>query len=99
MLARGRLDLDDALLDLRHLQLEQCLHEQGVGPAENQTRTFRRFLDALENSANRLALMEMLAMILLAVRNDRFGLAELVQHDDELAALDLLHFAGKQLAY
>ena len=37
-------------------------------------------------------------MILLAIRNDRFRLAELVEHDDELAALDLLDLAGEQIA-
>ena len=42
--------------------------------------------------------MEVLAVVLLAVRDDRFRLAELVQHDDQLAALDLLHLAGEQLA-
>src|SRR5712671_7025850 len=41
----------------------------------------------------------MLAVVLLAVGNDRFGLTELRQHDDDLAALDLLHFAGQQLAH
>ena len=45
-----------------------------------------------------LALMVMLAMILLAIRNDRFRFAELVEHDDQLAALDLLHFAREQFA-
>ena len=37
-------------------------------------------------------------MILLAIRNDRFRLAELVEHDHELAALDLLHLAREQIA-
>ena len=42
--------------------------------------------------------MKVLAMVLLAVRDDRFRLAELVEHDDELATLDLLHLAGEQVA-
>src|SRR5688572_10121842 len=37
-------------------------------------------------------------MILLAVRDDRLGFAELVEHDHQLAALDLLHFARQQVA-
>src|SRR4051812_7461530 len=41
--------------------------------------------------------MEMLAVILLAIRNDRFRFAELVEHHDQLAALDLLHLAGQEL--
>ena len=59
---------------------------------------FGRLLDALEHGADRLALMEVLAMVLLAVRDDRLRLAELVEHDHELAALDLLDLAGEQLA-
>src|SRR4051812_41503376 len=42
--------------------------------------------------------MEMLTVVLLAIRNHSFGFAELVEHDDELAALDLLNFSGKQIA-
>src|SRR5688500_3605208 len=42
--------------------------------------------------------MEVLAVILLAVRNDRFCFTEFVEHDHELSALDLLHFAGEQIA-
>ena len=42
--------------------------------------------------------MRAIAMILLAVRDDRLGLAELVEHDHQLAALDLLHLAGEQVA-
>jgi hypothetical protein len=41
--------------------------------------------------------MEVLAVVLLAVRNDRFRFAELVEHDDQLAALDLLDLAGQQV--
>ncbi len=41
--------------------------------------------------------MEMLAVVLLPVRDDRFGFAELVEHHDQFAALDLLDLAGEQL--
>jgi hypothetical protein len=41
--------------------------------------------------------VEVLAMILFAIRDYRFRLAKLVEHHDELAALDLLHFTGQQL--
>ena len=37
-------------------------------------------------------------MILLAIRHDRLGFAEAVEHDHELAALDLLDLAREQLA-
>src|SRR5262249_12450692 len=91
-------NLDDVLLDLRHLESEQRLDEQRVGTTQDEARPFGRFLDALEYRANRLALMEMLAMVLLAIRNDRFRLAELVEHHDELATLDLLDLAGQKVA-
>src|SRR5215813_2029918 len=42
--------------------------------------------------------MKVFAMVLLAIRNDRFGLAKLVQHDDQLAALDLLDLATQEIA-
>src|SRR5439155_22176469 len=45
------------------------------------------------------ALMEVLAVVLLTVRNDRLCLAELVEHDDQLAALDLLNFSREEIAH
>src|SRR5215212_7238177 len=42
--------------------------------------------------------MKVLAMILLAIRNHGFSFAELVQHDDELASLDLLNFTRQKIA-
>jgi hypothetical protein len=56
--AGGRTNLDDVLLDLGHLELEQRLHEQWVAAAQNESRTLRRLLDALENGADGFALME-----------------------------------------
>src|SRR5688572_8208075 len=41
----------------------------------------------------------MLPVVLLAVRNDRFRFTELVEHDDELASLDLLHLSRKQISH
>src|SRR5258705_12808114 len=43
--------------------------------------------------------MEVLAMILIAVRDDRLGFTDLVQHDDDFAALDLLDLPREQLAH
>ena len=97
--ARDGADLDDLLLDLGHLELEQRLDEQRIAPREDEPRPLGRLLQPLEHGADGVALVEMLAVVLLAVGDDRLGLAELVQHDDELAALDLLHLAGEQLAH
>ena len=41
--------------------------------------------------------MEMLTVVLLTIRNDRLGLTELVEDQDDLASLDLLDFAAEQL--
>src|SRR4051812_38179520 len=43
--------------------------------------------------------MEVLPMVLFPIGDNGFGLAELIQHDDELAPLDLLNLAGEQLAH
>src|SRR2546425_11956033 len=43
--------------------------------------------------------MEVLAVVLLAVRDNGFGLPELGEHHDDLTALDLLHLAREQLAH
>ena len=97
-LAGGGADLDDALLDLGHLELEERLHEQRVAAAQDEARPLGRLLDALEDGADRVSLVKVLAMVLLAVRHDRLRFAELVEHDHQLAALDLLHLAGEELA-
>src|SRR3989449_11209643 len=71
-LPRGGADLDDLLLDLRHLELEQGLDEQRVGTRQNEPRTLGRLLDPLQHGADRVPLVKVLAVVLLAVRNDRF---------------------------
>src|SRR5579859_353130 len=97
-LTRGRANLDDLLLDLGDFEFEQSFHEQRIGARQDEPRPFGRLFDALQDRANRVALVEVLAVVLIAVGDDRFGFAELVQHDDDLAALDLLHLARQQLA-
>src|SRR6185437_7580936 len=67
-------------------------------PTENEARTLGCLLHALQDRANRLTLVIVLPVILLAIRDDGFRLAELVEHDHELAALDLLYLAGEQVA-
>ena len=59
---------------------------------------FGRLLQPLEHRPDGVALMEVLPVVLLPVGYDRLGLAELVEHDDQLAPLDLLDLAGEQLA-
>src|SRR5262249_44601269 len=97
-LARRGPDLHDLLLDLGHFDSEQRLHEQRVGARQNEARSFGGLLDALQHRPDRVALVVMLAMVLLAVGDDRLRFAELVEHYHDLAALDLLHLSRKQLA-
>src|SRR3989454_6016668 len=67
----------------------QGLDEQRVGTRQNEPRTLGRLLDPLQHGADRVPLVKVLAVVLLAVRNDRFGFTELREHDDDLATLDL----------
>src|SRR5258706_67235 len=64
----------------------------------NTRATFAGARASFEHRANGLALVEVLAMVLLAIRNDGLRLAELVEHDHQLAALDLLDLAGQEVA-
>src|SRR5438034_36337 len=96
-LARRRADLDDLLLNLRHLELEQRLDEQRDGARQDQPRALGRLLDPLQDRPDGVALVEVLAVVLLAVGDDRLRLAKLRQHHHDLAALDLLHLPRQQL--
>ena len=87
------LDLDDALVDLRHFDREQGLHEQWIGPRQDQPGASRRFLELSENRPDRLALAKPFTGVLLAPRDHGLSLPNAIQHDDDLASLDRLHLA------
>src|SRR5436309_3485659 len=97
-LARRGADLDDLLLNLRHFELEQGLDEQRVGAGQDQPRPLRGLLDALQDRPNRVTLVEVLAVVLLAVGDDGFGFTKFRQHHHDLAALDLLGLPQQELA-
>ena len=78
--------------------LKSALTNSGSARRQDQARALGRLLEALEHRADGVALVEVLAVVLLAVGDDRLRLAELVEHDDQLAALDLLDLAGEELA-
>src|SRR5690606_4914999 len=96
-LARDSLDVHDALVDLGNLELEQRRDEQRVRARQDQPRPLGGLLDPLQHGTDRLPLSEPLPRVLLLPRDDRVRLARLVQHHDDLAALDLLHFTAQQL--
>src|SRR6185312_10936399 len=62
--AGDRADLDRAGLNLRHFELEERLNEETIRAAEHEAGSLGCLLDLLENCADRLALMIVLAMIL-----------------------------------
>ena len=95
---RELLDLDDPLVDFGHFEPEQRRDEQRIGARKHQARPLGRLLHPLEHRANRFALAEALPRILFLPRNDRLGIARSIEHEHELAALDLLHLSRKQLA-
>jgi hypothetical protein len=97
-LARDGADLDHGLGDFRHLELEERRHEHRISPRQDQAGTLGRLFQPLEDRANGVALVEMLPVVLLAIRDDGLRLAELVEHEHQLAPFDLLHFPGQQLA-
>ena len=92
------LDVDQPLVDLGYLEREQRGDEERVRAREDQPWASRRLLQLLEHGANRLALTEALAWVLLPPRDDRLGLAGPVEKDDQRATLDRLDLAGDQLA-
>ncbi len=98
-LARQPADLDQPLVDLRHLQLEQGRNEQWIRAREYQPRATRGLIHLLEHRADRLALPEPLTRILLLPRDDGVGVPGLAQQQYQLASLDLLDFCADELAH
>ncbi len=93
------LDLDDPLLDLRHLELEERGHEERVPSRKDEARTLRGLLDLAEHRADRIALPVTLPWVLILPRNDCLRVSRPVQHDHDLAAFDLLDLSGKQVPH
>ena len=94
-IARGGLDLDDAVVDLGHFLREQLLHELGVRAAEEDLRAAVVALDLHDQRAHALADAGGLARDLLVAADHALGAAEV---DDHVAELDRLDHAGDDLA-
>ena len=93
-IARRRLDLDEAFLDLRHFQLEQPHQELRCDPRQDQLRALRRAVDLHHVGAHAIAHAQHLLLDQLVARNHAFDAARL---DDHVAALDALDRAGEQI--
>ena len=94
-LARRALHLDDALVDLRHLLLEELDQQAGMRAREDDLRPLARELDVEDEGADAIALAVALARDLLLLGQDRVGAAEV---DDDVLLLEALHDAREELA-
>ena len=93
--AGGGLDLDDAVVNLRHFLREQLLHEVGMGAAEENLRAAGFAADRHDQRADAVADADHLARDLLVAADDALGPAEV---DDDVAELDALDDAGDDFA-
>src|SRR5690606_613111 len=95
-IARAGLDVDQALPDLRHLELEQFHHEFGRGAADEQLRATHLAAHVVQVAPDAVAGADDVARDRLVLRDERLGVA--AQVDVDVAALDALDDAGDQLA-
>src|SRR6185312_10885379 len=96
-IARAGADLDDALTDFRHFQLEQLHHEFRRGARYEQLRTARFGTHLEQVAAHAIAHAHRFARNRLVARDERLGVAAEIQID--IAALDALGDAVDQLAH
>src|SRR5690606_6958000 len=94
--AGAGLDLDQALADLRHLELEQLDHELGRGAADEQLRAADLVAHVVEVAAHAVAGAQRVARDALVLGNEGLGVAAQVHVD--VAALHALDDAGDQFA-
>src|SRR5690242_6416636 len=96
-IAGAALDLDQALADFRHFQLEQLDHELRCGARHEQLRPAHFGLHFEQVAAHAVAHAHRLARNGLVARDEGLGVAAQVEVD--VAALDALDDAGDQLAH
>ncbi len=87
-LARALANLDDALVNFRHLLLEQLHQEVVRGAREHDRKSLLRQIDVQNQRADAIALAIALVGDLLLLGQDRLGAAEI---DDHVLALEALH--------
>ena len=94
-LARDRLDLDDAVDELRHLELEQPPHEPGVRARHDDLRALGGLADLDDVRLHARAVVVAVARDLLRLRQQRLDPAEVEQR---VAGVGLLDDAGDDVA-
>ena len=96
--ARDRHDLDDVVLDLRHLELDQALHEAFGRAREHDERPFVRLAHVEHVGADAIVDAEVFARHLFGERQQRFVLVvEQHVHVALFVALDRAHHDVVQL--
>src|SRR5262249_29650884 len=94
-LAGDALDLDHAVGDLGHLDLEEAAHDVGVGARADDPDAQPDLLHLGDQHLDAVADRVGLAAHRLGARQDPLALAEI---DDQVAGLDALHDAGDDRA-
>ena len=94
-LARDGLELDDAVDDLGHLELEEPLHETGVRARHDDLRALGRLAHLDDVGLEAAAVVVVLVLHLLGLRQQRLDLAEVEQR---VAGVGLLDDAGDDVA-
>ncbi len=94
-IARSRLDLDDAVVNLWHFLREQLAHEIGVRARQEDLRSAVVALDLADQRADSLADTGGFAGDLLVAADDTLGAAEV---DDHMAELDRFDHPGDDFA-
>ena len=94
-IAGHRLDLDDAVVDLRHFLREQLRHELRPGARQEDLRAALLAAHVVDVGADAVAVAHVLARDHLVAADDALGAAEV---DDDVAVLDALHRAVDDLA-
>src|SRR5262249_34684164 len=77
-------DVDEAVRDLRHLELEQRLDELGIAAGEDDLRPLRPAPNLRDDGLDARALLVALAVDLLRARQQRLDLAEV---DEDVVAI------------
>ena len=94
-IAGDRLDLDDAVIDLRHFLGEQLGHELRMGARQEDLRSARLAAHVVDIGADAVAVAEHLARHQLVAAHDRLAAAEI---DDDIAVFDALDDAVDDVA-
>ena len=95
-LAGDATDLDEAVCDLGHLELEQCPDELRIAPGQDDLGALRARADLRDDRLDAAPLLVALAVDLLGARQQRLHLAEV--DEDVVAITGLLDDPGHDLA-